>query len=73
MPVWGAYLHKIPAYYLVLVPFVVTLAAHVLMAVANPDWSYWYAAFWAMTLSPLAGDGRPYPSPVIPTSAVYKI
>lgn len=35
----------------------VTAVSPILMAVANPAWTYWTAAFIAMTLSPLNGDG----------------
>lgn len=27
-----------------------------MMAVVNPEWSYWYMEFWAQLLAPLAAD-----------------
>lgn len=37
---------------------VVTAVSPVLMAVASLEWTYWAAAFIAMTLSPINGDGE---------------
>ncbi|KAL4940326.1 hypothetical protein BDV06DRAFT_213581 [Aspergillus oleicola] len=35
---------------------VITAVSPILMAVASPNWTYWAAAFVAMTLSPVNGD-----------------
>lgn len=35
-----------------------TAISPILMAVASPSWTYWTAAFIAMTLSPINGDGE---------------
>ncbi|KAL4908225.1 hypothetical protein BDW74DRAFT_188408 [Aspergillus multicolor] len=35
---------------------VITAGSPILMAVASPQWTYWAAAFVAMTLSPINGD-----------------
>lgn len=37
---------------------VITAVAPILMAVASPDWTYWAAAFIAIALSPINGDGK---------------
>lgn len=37
---------------------VITAVSPILMAIASPEWSYWAAAFVAMTLSPINGDGK---------------
>lgn len=37
---------------------VLTAVSPVLMAVASPEWTYWTAAFIAMALSPINGDGE---------------
>jgi len=58
IPLWGAIMHKVPAYYLVLVPSVVTAVSPLLMAVIKPTSSYWLGSFWALLLSPIAADGE---------------
>ncbi|RYP14276.1 hypothetical protein DL765_006487 [Monosporascus sp. GIB2] len=52
----GFILHRLSVYWLVLITCCVTAVAPLLMAVNDPDWSYWYASFWAVFLSPLSGD-----------------
>lgn len=37
---------------------VITAVSPILMAVASPEWTYWTAAFIAMALSPINGDGE---------------
>lgn len=37
---------------------VITAVSPILMAVVSPEWTYWTAAFIAMTLSPINGDGE---------------
>lgn len=41
---------------------VITAVSPILMVVASPGWIYWAAAFVAMTLSPINGDGEWFPS-----------
>lgn len=41
---------------------VITAVSPILMAVASPQWTYWTAAFIAMALSPINGDGEYFPS-----------
>ncbi|KAF2141290.1 uncharacterized protein K452DRAFT_272011 [Aplosporella prunicola CBS 121167] len=54
--VTGMVIHKWSAYWVVLGVSLVSAISPLLLAIANPNWSYWYALFWAMLLSPLAGD-----------------
>ncbi|RYP53570.1 hypothetical protein DL769_010493 [Monosporascus sp. CRB-8-3] len=57
----GFMLHRISVYWLVLIACCLTAVAPLLMAVNDPDWSYWYASFWAVLLSPLSSDSmRPF-------------
>lgn len=35
---------------------VITAVSPILMAIASPEWTYWTAAFVAITLSPINGD-----------------
>lgn len=37
---------------------VITAVAPILMATASPEWTYWTAAFIAITLSPINGDSE---------------
>lgn len=37
---------------------VITAVSPILMALASPEWTYWTAAFVAMALSPINGDGK---------------
>lgn len=37
---------------------IITAVSPILMAVASPKWTYWTAAFFAMILSPVNGDGE---------------
>jgi len=57
IPLLSMILHKVSAYWLVLVPSVICVVAPILMAVTNPTWPYWYGSFWAILLSPLGADG----------------
>ncbi|RYP64809.1 hypothetical protein DL771_008589 [Monosporascus sp. 5C6A] len=52
----GFILHRISVYWLVLITCCLTAVAPLLMAVNDPDWSYWYATFLAVLLSPLSCD-----------------
>ena len=52
----GLFVDKVPARWLVAVSSLLCAAAPLLMALVNPDWSYWYMAFWAQVLSPMSVD-----------------
>jgi MFS family permease len=52
----GMFVDKVSARWLVAVSSMLCAGAPLLMALVNPDWSYWYMEFWAQTLSPMSGD-----------------
>ena len=52
----GLIAHKFRADYLVSITSLFSAGSPLLMALINPDWSYWYGAFWAMLLSPMSSD-----------------
>lgn len=52
----GFIVDRVPATYAVLISSGLCAGAPLLMALINPDWPYWYAAFFAQLLSPLSGD-----------------
>ena len=52
----GFIVHRVPAIYAVLVSSTLCAGAPLIMAVINPDWPYWYAAFTAQLLAPMSGD-----------------
>ena len=52
----GLIAHKFRADYLVTCTSLLSAGAPLLMALINPDWPYWYGAFWAMLLSPMSSD-----------------
>lgn len=52
----GAFIHRVPAMYLVLITSLLSAGAPLLMALINPNWPYWYDAFFAQLLEPLGGD-----------------
>ncbi|KAI9674922.1 MAG: hypothetical protein M1822_008984 [Bathelium mastoideum] len=52
----GMILHRASAYWIILLVCCLTAISPLLMALAEPTWSYWYATFWAVLLSPLSGD-----------------
>ena len=54
----GFIVHRIPAIYLVVISSVFGAVAPMLMALINPRWPYWYAAFPAQLLEPLSPDGE---------------
>ncbi|KAL4966358.1 major facilitator superfamily domain-containing protein [Aspergillus stella-maris] len=47
---------KVNVHILLGISAVITAISPILMAVASPEWTYWAAAFVAMTLSPVNGD-----------------
>ncbi|KAL3474980.1 major facilitator superfamily domain-containing protein [Aspergillus californicus] len=52
----GYLVSKVNVNILLSVSAVFTAVSPILMAVASPEWTYWTAAFIAMTLSPINGD-----------------
>ncbi|KAK1963868.1 MFS general substrate transporter [Colletotrichum sublineola] len=52
----GLVLHRTSVYWVVFVACLLTALSPLLMALNNPASSYWYAAFWAVLLSPISGD-----------------
>jgi len=54
----GLLVHRLHANYLVLVTSVLSAGSPLLMAIIDPEWSWWYCAFWAMLLGPVSADGE---------------
>ncbi|KAL8833233.1 MAG: hypothetical protein Q9170_004397 [Blastenia crenularia] len=54
----GFYAHKFHAGVIVSVSTLLSALAPLLMAITNPEWSYWYSAFWAMLILPVSADGE---------------
>lgn len=52
----GIFVDKLPARWLVAISSMLCAVAPLLMAIADPKWSYWYMQFWAQVLSPMSGD-----------------
>lgn len=52
----GFVVHRVAATYAVLISSGLCAGAPLLMALVNPDWPYWYAAFFAQLLVPFSGD-----------------
>jgi nitrate/nitrite transporter NarK len=52
----GMLVHKIRADKLVVVAAIISSVPGLLMAVANPEWSYWSAEFVGLLLCPVAAD-----------------
>ncbi|KAL8888720.1 MAG: hypothetical protein Q9215_003904 [Flavoplaca cf. flavocitrina] len=52
----GLLVHRFPANYLVIISTILCAGSPLLMALINPKWSYWYAAFWSMVLYPVSAD-----------------
>ena len=52
----GYFIDKVKAIYAVLISSVLCAGAPLLMAVIDPEWRYWYDAFWAQLLAPLSAD-----------------
>ena len=52
----GTLVHRISANRLVLVTAILSSGASLLMALAQPQWTYWSAVFVSMALAPLAAD-----------------
>ncbi len=56
--VTGYLVGKVSANSLVMVSSAITSISSLLMAIAHPDWPYWYAVFPAIFLSPMSSDGK---------------
>ncbi|KAH7187341.1 hypothetical protein DER44DRAFT_853830 [Fusarium oxysporum] len=52
----GLIVHKIPAVWLVAVSSLLSSGSPLLMAMIDPNWSYWVGAFFAQTLLPFSID-----------------
>jgi MFS family permease len=52
----GYVIDKAPVFWLVLITTFMTAGSPLLMALINPQWSYWKGAFFAQLLAPLGGD-----------------
>jgi hypothetical protein len=54
----GLVLHRISVYWVVLISCLLTALSPLLMALNDPNWTYWYTGFWAVLLSPISGDSK---------------
>jgi MFS family permease len=52
----GIFVDKVPARWLVAVSSLLCAGSPLLMAMADPEWSYWYMEFWAQALAPMSAD-----------------
>lgn len=52
----GYMIDKVPAFWLLLITMSLTAGSPLLMALIQPQWSYWEGAFFAQVLAPLGGD-----------------
>ncbi|KAF5011712.1 hypothetical protein FDECE_2172 [Fusarium decemcellulare] len=52
----GLFVHKIPAIWLIATTCALSAGAPLLMAIIQPQWSYWTGAFFAQILMPVAVD-----------------
>ncbi|KAM0325913.1 hypothetical protein ACHAQA_007216 [Verticillium albo-atrum] len=52
----GLFVHKINASQLITGSSILTLIAPLIMALINPAWNYWIAAFWAVLTCPFSVD-----------------
>ncbi|KAJ5919435.1 hypothetical protein N7466_010378 [Penicillium verhagenii] len=52
----GLLIHRLRANYLVIITSAFSAISPLLMALIDPDWSWWYCVFWAMLLGPLSAD-----------------
>lgn len=71
----GLVLHRTSVYWVVLISCLLTALSPLLMALNDPDWTYWYAGFWAVLLSPISGDSEyifPNPPHSVFTSSQHR-
>ncbi|UKZ78318.1 hypothetical protein TrVFT333_006054 [Trichoderma virens FT-333] len=52
----GIFVNRMPVMWSVLISSTISAVAPLLMALINPDWPYWYDAFFAQILTPLSCD-----------------
>tara|TARA_R110002003_G_scaffold37_6_gene2160 strand:- start:8986 stop:9633 length:648 start_codon:yes stop_codon:yes gene_type:complete len=52
----GFFVHRVPARWLVAGSAMICALSPMMMALMNPDWSYWYLAFWAQIFAPFSAD-----------------
>ncbi|KAF3010735.1 hypothetical protein E8E13_006922 [Curvularia kusanoi] len=52
----GTFVHRVPALYLVSVSAIICSASPLCMALLNPNWNYFYLAFWAQVFAPFSAD-----------------
>ncbi|KAJ6121051.1 hypothetical protein N7523_005331 [Penicillium sp. IBT 18751x] len=52
----GLLVHRLHANHLVLVTTLLSAGSPLLLAIIDPQWSWWYCAFWAVLLGPLSAD-----------------
>jgi len=56
----GALLHRVPPVHLLLWSSLICAGSPLLMALIDPRWPYWYAAFPAQVLQPVRRRGDPW-------------
>jgi hypothetical protein len=54
----GLMAHRLHADRLVIITTFLSAGSPLLMAIIDPNWSWWYCAFWAVLLGPLSADGE---------------
>ena len=54
----GYLVHRLPINIFFTASSLISMAGPLIMALINPAWSYWIAAFWALIVAPTAQDGR---------------
>lgn len=52
----GTFVHRIPARWLVVGSGAICACSPLAMALLNPEWNYWYLAFWAQVAAPFSAD-----------------
>jgi MFS family permease len=52
----GTFVHRVPALYLVSISAIICSTSPLFMALLNPEWNYFYLAFWAQAFAPFSAD-----------------
>ncbi|KAH7392424.1 major facilitator superfamily domain-containing protein [Phaeosphaeria sp. MPI-PUGE-AT-0046c] len=52
----GFFVHRVPARWLVAGSALICALSPMMMALMDPDWKYWYLAFWAQVFAPFSAD-----------------
>lgn len=52
----GTFVHRVRVLYLVIPSAVICSLSPLFMALLNPDWNYFYLAFWAQAFAPFSAD-----------------